>query len=159
MGSVRESGKEWGVMMNSVKVGLMGGLDISWKGNIIGGGHCIMRKWALPKCTQPTKSGDGGGGITNEWWQLLKGDLVSVSIQGIRREKVHKACFRLVKGSKKWRRGQEGRGLIWRGSRRFALLCKSKGSKKRRIGFKEFEHVVFINRVGNTKSKKLKERR
>jgi hypothetical protein len=38
-------------------------------------------------------------------------------------------------------------------------LCESKGNKKRRIGFKEFEHVMFVNKVGNTKNEDFKEKR
>ncbi len=30
-------------------------------------------------------------------------------------------------------------------------MCEKKGSRKRRIGLKEFEHVVFINRAGSGK--------
>ncbi len=37
-------------------------------------------------------------------------------------------------------------------------MCESKGSRKRTIGHKEFEHILFVNKVG-VESEKFKKRR
>jgi hypothetical protein len=41
-----EVGGKWGMMMSNVGVGLMEGLDISWKGKLTGGGYNIMKEQA-----------------------------------------------------------------------------------------------------------------
>jgi len=48
---------------------------------------------------------------------------------------------------------EEEEEVTWRGNRRSALLCESKKSRKRKIGFKELEQIVFANKAVNGKWK------
>ncbi len=94
--------------MISVRIGMMGGLDVSCsEGRSL---EEAIESWGsgLPKCTQPISCGHGGEGITSGWWQLFKGGFGEHSTQGQNWEKVHGSYVRLGKESRKGGGGQVG---------------------------------------------------